>query len=223
MNSTIATASAPTTPAPLELTQPATRDRRAVVVTETIQIARPAAAVWTAIADYSFDLQWRVGITEMTPVPAGAPRDGTHVHEVLRSSGMTFTTDAVVSDVVPGVGYRFAGRGTIGLVQGMRMVVPTSPTSASFTYQVEMRPTGKYIVLRAMLRSVLASGLRKDLSHCAARLAARRPTSFIATRISPTRFVARRSPERAALKLGRSPAPCSASVGHMTAPIESGR
>lgn len=140
-------------------------DRRTVVVTERIEIARPAHEVWAAIADYSFDLTWREGITEMTPFPAGWPQDGTRTHEVMRSSGMTFTTDAVVSDVAPGVSYRFAGGGTVGRVCGMRSVEPTGDGSAAFTYRIELRPTRHYRLLRSLLGRTLGSGLRKDLQR----------------------------------------------------------
>jgi uncharacterized protein YndB with AHSA1/START domain len=40
-------------------------------VEESVQIARPPAEVWDAIADYAFDLEWRKGLREMTPDPPG--------------------------------------------------------------------------------------------------------------------------------------------------------
>lgn len=140
--------------------------RRSVLVTETIEIDRPAGEVWAAIADYAFDLRWRDGLVEMSPVPAGPPRDGTRVHEVLRSSGLTFTTDTVVSDVEPGVTYRFAGQGTTGSVRGRRRVEAALPARSSFfTYEVELQPSGVFGVLRSVLRLALGSGLRKDLQR----------------------------------------------------------
>ena len=147
------------------LNSPVTVDRRTVVVTERIEIERPADEVWAAIADYSFDLVWRDGIIQMTPFPAGTPQDGTRIHEVLRSSGMTFNTDSVVSDVAPGVSYRFAGGGTIGQVRGMRSVEPTGDGSAAFTYQVELRPTRHYRPLRSLLGRTLGSTLHRDLQR----------------------------------------------------------
>ena len=60
-----------------------------VHVEESVQISRPPAEVWEAIADYSFDLQWRNGLLEMTPDPPGPPAAGKKVHEVVRSSGRT--------------------------------------------------------------------------------------------------------------------------------------
>jgi hypothetical protein len=100
----------------------------------------------------------------MTPNPAGPPRNGTHIHEVLRSAGMTFTTDAIVSDVEDG-GYRFAGSGTTGDVSGLRRVEPITASSSRFTYQVELSPTRQYRLLRRVLQGALGSGLRKDLQR----------------------------------------------------------
>lgn len=167
MNSTVSIANPSSTRAgTLAGTGTATpADRQTVVVTERIEIGRPAHEVWAAIADYSFDLVWRKGITEMTPFPAGTPHDGTRIHEVLRSSGMIFTTDAVVSDVDPGVSYRFAGGGTIGKVRGMRLVESTGDQCAAFTYQIELRLTRHYRVLRSLLGRTLGSALRTDLQR----------------------------------------------------------
>ncbi len=44
------------------------------IIEESVSIHRPPAEVWAAIADYPFDLQWRRGITEMTPDPRDLPR-----------------------------------------------------------------------------------------------------------------------------------------------------
>ena len=44
---------------------------RVVRVEESVRIARPPAEVWTAIADYGFDREWRKGLLEMTPDPPG--------------------------------------------------------------------------------------------------------------------------------------------------------
>jgi uncharacterized protein YndB with AHSA1/START domain len=49
---------------------------RTVHVEESVQIDRPPAEVWDAIADYSFDLRWRNGLLEMTPTRPGQPQWG---------------------------------------------------------------------------------------------------------------------------------------------------
>ena len=154
-----------TAPSARPLQSATTPCRHVVVVTETVEIDRPVDTVWAAIADYALDLKWRVGITEMTPTPAGPPRNGTRIHEVLRSAGMTFTTDAIVSDVEDGVSYRFAGSGTTGEVSGLRLVEPVTSSSSRFTYEVELSPTRHYRFLRRALQSALGSGLRKDLQR----------------------------------------------------------
>ena len=47
----------------------------------SVEINRPPADVWHAIADYSFDLQWRNGLLEMTTDPPGPAAMGTKLHE----------------------------------------------------------------------------------------------------------------------------------------------
>ena len=133
-------------------------------VEESVQIARPPGEVWDAIADYSFDLEWRNGLTEMTPDPPGPPASGTRVHEVVRSSGRDYVADTVVMDLDPGVSYRFAGTGTLGALSGGRAVRAAGSEAGSvFTYTIELHPTGRMRLLRPVLGRIVRSGLRKDL------------------------------------------------------------
>ena len=39
---------------------------RTIRVEESVRIARPHAEVWSAIADYGFDREWRKGLHERT-------------------------------------------------------------------------------------------------------------------------------------------------------------
>ena len=133
-------------------------------IEESVRIARPPADVWAAIADYPFDLQWRKGITEMTPDPPGPPAVGTRVHEVLRLSGKSFTTHSTVVEMDPGVSYAFAGGGTSGEVRGGRSVRAT-PDGAEFTYAIDLQPTRGLRMLGPLLVPMLRSGLRKDLGR----------------------------------------------------------
>jgi Polyketide cyclase / dehydrase and lipid transport len=137
---------------------------RTIRVEESVQIARPPAEVWNAIADYGFDGEWRDGLREMTPDPPGPPALGTKVHEVVRSSGRDYVADCVVTELDPGVSYRFAGNGTIGGLEGGRAVRPEG-SGALFTYTIEMRPTGGMRLLSPVLGPMVRSGLRKDLER----------------------------------------------------------
>jgi hypothetical protein len=131
-------------------------------VEESVQIARSAREVWEAIADYSFDRQWRQGLREMTPDPPGRPALGTKVHEVIRSSGRDYVADTVVIDIDPGVSYRFAGTGTIGGVSGGRSV-RAEGAGAVFTYTIALQPRGGTRLLGPILGHFVRSGIRKDL------------------------------------------------------------
>ena len=135
-----------------------------VRVEESVVIARPADEVWAAIADYGFDLNWRKGLTAMDPDPPGPAAAGTKVHEVVHNMGRDYVADTVVTDFDPGRSYGFEGEGTIGGLRGRRTVVgEPGGDSASFTYEIELTPTGASRLLRPVLGGMLRSGLRKDL------------------------------------------------------------
>jgi hypothetical protein len=100
----------------------------------------------------------------MTPDPPGGPAAGTRVHEVVRSSGRDYVADTVVTELDPGVSYRFAGTGTIGGISGGRAVrADEAGTGAVFTYAVELQPKAGMRLLGPILRSIVRSGLKKDL------------------------------------------------------------
>jgi carbon monoxide dehydrogenase subunit G len=146
----------------------------AIRVEESVEIARPPVEVWDAIADYAFDLQWRKGLREMSPDPPGGPSPGTRVHEVVNSSGRDYVADTVVTDLDPGVSYRFRGSGTIGGLSGGRAVrAAGSGNGAVFTYTIELEPKGGMRLLRPVLGRIVRSGLRKDLLKLKAILEAR--------------------------------------------------
>jgi hypothetical protein len=131
-----------------------------------IEIDRPPADVWTVVSDYDSDTRWRKGIVEMTPDVAGAPQVGTRVHEVLELAGRSYVTDTAVTEVGPGLSYRFAGAGTSGQVSGRRSVREGgTPGSAVFTYEVELEPDGLPRVAAPVLAWWLRRSLRRDLGR----------------------------------------------------------
>jgi hypothetical protein len=134
-----------------------------IQVEESVQIAKSPAEVWDAIADYGFDHAWRKGLRDMTPDPPGQPARGTKVHEVVRSSGRDYIADTVVTEIEPGVSYRFAGNGTIGSISGGRAVHAGADGGAVFTYAIELQPKGGMRLLRPLLGPIVRSGLKKDL------------------------------------------------------------
>ena len=60
---------------------------RPIHVDEWVTVARSPDVVWSAVADYGRDVEWRTGLTDMTPDPPGPPAAGTKVHEVLTTGG----------------------------------------------------------------------------------------------------------------------------------------
>jgi hypothetical protein len=144
-----------------------------VQVEESVRINRSPSEVWDAIADYSFDREWRNGLSDMTPDPDGGPEVGTRVHEVVRNSGRDYVADSVVTVVDPGTSYRFEGSGTIGGLKGGRRVDPDGDAAAIFTYTIELEPQGWMRLLRPVLGSLVRAGLKKDLQALKGLLEAR--------------------------------------------------
>ncbi len=144
-----------------------------VHVEESVRIDRSPSEVWDAIADYSFDREWRNGLSDMTPDPDGGPEVGTKVHEVVRNSGRDYVADTVVTVVDPGTAYRFEGSGTIGGLRGGRRVDRDGNAAAIFTYTIELEPHGWMRLLRPVLGPLVRSGLRKDLQKLKELLEAR--------------------------------------------------
>lgn len=132
-------------------------------IRESIEITKPSSAVWDAIADYGFDLQWRKGLTQMAPDPDGPAAMGTKIHEVVVSSGREYAADTIVTEFDPGTSYRFTGKGTIGGLSGGRSVEARGDASSVFTYSIELEPHGKMRLLRPILGPMVRSNLRKDL------------------------------------------------------------
>ena len=132
----------------------------------SVEIARPPAEVWATVTDYENDRRWRRRITEMRPDVPGPPRVGTKVREVLQLGGRAYTTDTAVTEVGPGMSYRFAGRGTSGQVEGRRRVVPgLEPDSAVFTYDVDLQPEGVPRLAQPILHWWLRRSLDQDLAR----------------------------------------------------------
>ena len=131
-----------------------------------VQIQRPPASVWDVVSDYESDRRWRKGITEMTPDVDGPPRVGTHVREVLRLGGRSYTTETTVTEAGPGLSYSFAGAGTSGVVRGRRSVrAGDAPGSAVFSYEVELEPQGMPRGVAPVLAWWLRHSLRRDLGR----------------------------------------------------------
>ncbi|NUR84061.1 MAG: hypothetical protein HOY71_08245, partial [Nonomuraea sp.] len=88
---------------------------------ESAEIPCPAAKVWSVVADYDRDPDWRAGVSTMAPRPAGIVRAGTTTAEVMRFAGRTYRNGGEVIRVDPG--RSFAWRTTSGIdAEGGRAV-----------------------------------------------------------------------------------------------------
>ena len=127
-------------------------------------VDRPADEVWAHVANYAFDLQWRDGLTDMTPNPDGPPQTGTTVHEELRSMGTTMVNDTAIT-MINDHAYRFVGGGGSGHVEGGRKVVAINADRSEFTYDINLTLNGPIRFFGPILRPILSRNLKKDLQR----------------------------------------------------------
>ncbi len=124
----------------------------------------PADEVWAHVANYALDLEWRDGLTDMTPTPDGPPQTGTIVHEELRSMGTTMINDTTVT-MTGDHAYRFVGGGSGGQVEGGREVIALDPARSEFTYDINLTLNGPVRFFGPVLRPILSRKLKKDLQR----------------------------------------------------------
>ena len=143
-------------------------------VEESVQIDKSPVAVWDAIADYGFDLEWRKGLREMTPDPPGPPASGTRVHEVVRTSGSRLCRrhggDRCRSRRLLSIRRCGHDRG----LSGGRAVRAEGPgTGAVLHLNHRAAAKGRDAPTPPTLGSMVRSGLRKDLHKLKAILESR--------------------------------------------------
>jgi Polyketide cyclase / dehydrase and lipid transport len=119
------------------------------------------AAVWSTLADYRRDPEWRTGVVEMTPSPSGPVTAGTTTREVLRMGGRTWVNIGVVDAVVAERAVRW--HTTEGAdANGTRSVEPAGRGSR-VTLNVTVRPRGTERLAAPILRRMLERNMRHDL------------------------------------------------------------
>jgi hypothetical protein len=135
-------------------------------ITESLVVDAPAAAVWAVVADYTRDAEWRTGVLEMRPEPAGEVRSGTTTHEVIRLGGRTYRNRGLVTRALPGA--RLEWRTTAGAqASGSRTVEARGDDRCEVTLELCVVPHGLERLLAPVLRRMLVRNLRGDLVRLA--------------------------------------------------------
>ena len=133
----------------------------------TIELRAPLVEVWSVIADYARDADWREGVS-MEHTPAGLVRDGTRTREGLRMLGSVHLTDAVVSDVVPYRSFRFVSRD--GRVQGARELEARGDLTL-LTVSIRVEPPPPMSLFAPLLGLLFRRRVRRDLARLSALVA----------------------------------------------------
>lgn len=132
-----------------------------IEATARVEIDRPAQDVWAVLADYARDPEWRGGVLEMTPSPAGPVAPGTTTRERMRFAGRELRNDGEVVEVGPGL--RFAWRTTEGAdADGARAVVPLGDGRCRVELLLRVRPHGAERLTAPLAALLLRRTLRAD-------------------------------------------------------------
>lgn len=135
-----------------------------IEATARVEIDRPAAAVWAVLADYARDPEWRGGVREMTPTPAGPVVPGTRTRERMRFAGRELRNDGEVVAVSPG--RRFVWRTTAGAdAEGAREVHPLGEGRCRVELLLRARPHGAERLTAPLAALLLRRGLRADAAR----------------------------------------------------------
>lgn len=128
-------------------------------LTEHFTVAAAAADVWSVIADYSQDVNWRPAVRSMQQDTQGLVADGTITTECYRLFGRTSTNIGVVHDVQPG--HRFRWHTIAGATaRGERGVSAVSADLSVIDLELIVTPSG---AVEAMLTPLLRLVLRRRL------------------------------------------------------------
>jgi uncharacterized membrane protein len=126
-----------------------------------VDVECPAQEVWTVLADYGRDPQWRAGVLSMRAVPPGCAAVGTATVEVMRFAGRTLHNNAEIISVGPGT--QLAWRTTSGVdAQGVRIVQPRGPQRCQVQLRTRVQPHGLSRALAPLVRLVLQRRITGD-------------------------------------------------------------
>lgn len=137
-----------------------------ITASSVIRINAPAFAVWAVVADYSRDVEWRVGVVSMASDPQGEVAVGTTTTERFRMLGQSMTNLGLVDSVTPGE--QFHWRTTKGTdADGARIVTPITATSCSVELTIASRPSG---FIESLLRPFIGRALQRAHDESLTRL-----------------------------------------------------
>lgn len=133
----------------------------------TKDVSAPSSAVWSVLADYARDRDWREGVI-MRQDPPGLATEGALTYEELRMFGMRKQIVARVEEVEPGRRLRFRTLKSDVPVTGERLVEPLGEGGSRVTVRIDMAPTGIWAVFRKPLAGMMRRRFADDLERLAA-------------------------------------------------------
>src|SRR5689334_1712241 len=128
-------------------------------------IERPVSDVWSVLADYRRDTEWRSGVTEMTST-CHPVRPGAETSETMQAGGRTCRNRGVVDEVVE---QRILAWHTVEGVEayGRRSTAAVDGGRTTVRLELAVRPRGVERLMAPILRRMLQRNLEGDLGRLA--------------------------------------------------------
>ena len=125
-------------------------------------IGRPVGEVFAFAGDYENDSLWRSGVVGMRYETPGVLSAGARTREIMRFLGGRVTTVAEIVEFERHRKTAFESRGGPVPVWGSRTFEPVDG-GTRFTYELSMRPGGRWALLSPVLATMLRRRAARDL------------------------------------------------------------
>ncbi len=139
--------------------------RAAFEVTQVVEA--PSSAVWSVLADYARDGEWRAGVS-MRQEPPGMAIAGAVTHERVRLLGIEMRVVARVEEVDAGRRLTFRTVESDVPVHGERRVDPVGANRSQVTVRLAMEPVGVWAWFKKPLTALFRRRFARDLQRLAA-------------------------------------------------------
>lgn len=133
-----------------------------IEVTSSVEIARPAAAVFAYLADWTNNPAWQRGMVSCTTTSDGRIEVGATYHQVARMLGRTIESDFEVVAFEPDRMIRITTTAGTFPITVERRVEPRGQDACTASAHVQGDPGGMFRIAAPLLARMVQQSVRAD-------------------------------------------------------------